>query len=262
MKKIKVALFCYRYQNTVEQNMQKISSLLEKTSDAHMAVLPEDAPDPDGHYSEVIPGKFTTWLQERAKEYSLHIVGNLTERQEDKFFDTCVVIDRKGHLVGTYRKVQLSPSDRSIRKLSRGRETPIFILDGIPLGVPVCYDMWYPEIIRHMVFRGAKLILAPFKEELEYLPYVRSLTRARAIENIICIACCGGGGYSRKFNLNYKSFGIFVLPSGKIAKEETRKEHVEFYFSPLDELIEKEKSRKNWERPFNRVVHFSQKTIN
>lgn len=262
MKKIKVALLCYRYQKTVEQNMQRISSLLKKTKEADIAVLPEDAPDPDGQYSEVIPGKFTTWLQEEARRHSLHIVGNLTEKEGRHFYDTCVVINKKGSLVGTYRKVQLSPSDKTQRKLRRGIELPVFQTEGFCFGVPVCYDMWYPEIIRHLVFQGAKLLLCPFKEELEYLPYVRSLASARAIENVICVACCGGGGYSRRFNLNFKNFGLFVLPSGKVVKEESRKEHAEFSFPSLDGLIEKEKSRKNWERPFNRVIDFSQKNKN
>jgi predicted amidohydrolase len=108
-----------------------------------------------------------------------------------------------------------------------------------------------------MVFNGAKLVFVPFREERPYISYIRNLVSARAIENVIPLVGCGGGGYSRRFDQSFRSYACFVLPSGKIVKEESKRELSVHTFPPLDTMIKRERSRMNWERPFDRNIKFS-----
>ncbi len=251
MNQIKIATFCFNYETSVKKNKTKISKMLEKTKNNDFVLLPEDSFDADGKYFEEIPGEITCWLQDKSKQFSVNIIGNLTEKSQENYFNTCLIIDKTGDLVGTYRKIQLSHTDRTLRGLGSGKKLPLFELDGIPFGISICYDIWYPELIRNLVFKGAKIIFSPFKEENEYIPYVRSLVSARAIENIIPLVCCGGGGTSEKFKCRYQNFAFYLLPSGKIIKEETEEEFSEYAFSNIDTLIEREKAQKSWKRPFD-----------
>lgn len=257
MRKIRIALLCYTYEESDEQNREKVSRLLKKVEDADFVLLPEDSLDPDCRHPEKIPGEATRWLQEKARAHSVNIIGNLTERSGASLFNTCVIIDRKGQLVGSCRKVQLSYMDKSLRKLTPGKDLPLFKLEGIPFGVSICYDAWYPETVRNMVLNGAKLVFVPFREERPYISYIRKLASARAIENVIPLVGCGGGGYSRRFDRSFKNYAYFALPSGKIIKEETRRELSVHTFPPLDALIKRERSRMNWERPFDRNIKFN-----
>ena len=257
MKKIKIALLCYTYEESDEQNKKKLSRLLKKVEESDFVLLPENSLDPDCRYSEKIPGEATQWFQEKAQAHSINIIGNFIEKSGGSLYNTCVIIDRKGHLVGSYRKIQLSQTDKQLHKLSPGKELPVFNLEEIPFGVSICYDIWYPETARNLVLNGAKLVFVPFREERPYIPYIRNLIRARAIENVIPLVGCGAGGFSRRLNRTFKSFSFFVLPSGKFIKEESRREIAVHVFPPLDIIIAREKSVKKWERPFDRIVKFN-----
>jgi predicted amidohydrolase len=256
MNKTKIALLSYTYDETTERNKQKISRLLRKVEDVDFVLLPEDSFDANGQCVEEIPGETSRWLQEKASEHGVNIIGNLTEKSGNFRYNTSLVIDRKGHIAGSYRKVQLNHADRTLRNLTPGKDLPTFIIDGIPFGISICYDAWYPETTRGLVLSGAKLIFIPFKEERPYIPYLRSLVKARAIENVIPLVGCGAGGFSRRFDRNFKKFAFFVLPSGKIVKEETQTEYALHVFPPLDDMIARERSRMNWERPFDRSFTF------
>lgn len=251
MAEVRVTSLCYTGEGSVERNKRKISRLLEKIPDTDFLLLPEDAPDIDGRYAEEIPGPFSLWLQDLALDLSINIIGHLTEKAEGALFSTSLIIDRKGRITGKYRKIQLSYSDEKKRNLTRGKEVSVFHLDGISFGVAVCYDIWYPQVIQRMALKGARIVFVPFKEEEIYFSYLRSLAAARAIENVICLACCGGGGRSLRFDLTFKPFAFFVLPSGRIAREETASGYAHYMFPDLETIIREEKRPKHWKRPFD-----------
>jgi predicted amidohydrolase len=256
MNKTKIALLCYTQEDSVEMNKEKVSRLLKKVEGADFVLLPEFSLDPGCRHSEKIPGEITHWFQEKAQIHSANIIGNLIEKSDRSCYNTCVVINRKGHLVGTYRKIQLSHEDRERHKLSPGKSLCVFYIEGIPFGVSTCYDVWYPETARNMVLTGAKLVFVPFREEKYYIPYIRNLVRARAIENVIPLAGCGAEFSNPLFKVNSKNFAFFVLPSGKFIKEESRREIAVHTFPSLDTMITREKSNKKWERPFDGTVKF------
>jgi predicted amidohydrolase len=116
--------------------------------------------------AQPVPGPTTEALQKAAKENSVVLVGgSIFEKASDgKFYNTAVVIESDGTLLGTYRKTHIpedllyheqqyfAPGDTGINVFdtSMGKIAPL-----------ICYDQWYPEAARIAVLQGAELLIYP-----------------------------------------------------------------------------------------------------
>jgi predicted amidohydrolase len=126
--------------------------------------------------AEPIPGPSTELLGQRAAKNHVYIVAGLLERDGKAAYNTAVLIDRNGKLVGKYRKVCL-PQSEIDGGLAPGSEYPVFDTDFGRIGMMICWDVSYPEVARELAARGAEMIFMPIWGGNE------TLCRARAIEN-------------------------------------------------------------------------------
>ena len=249
MTDLRIAAFCYRYGSDRQDNIKTITRLLRKVEPTDIVLLPEDSAGLGENEGEPIPGPFTDWLQDEASYHGTTLIANLIEKTEEGQFSTCCIIDHTGHMIEKYRKIQLSHTDRNHRGLLPGNKPSIFTLNNISFGVAICYDVWYPEIIRIQALQGAQIIFAPFKEEVQFIPRVRALVSARAIENLVWIICCGGK--STGPGPSYHSFAWLVSPSGEIIHEAGNEEFMVYHLSDVEGSREREKALKSWNRPFD-----------
>ncbi len=128
--------------------------------------------------SEPIPGPSTAFLGEIAARNGLYIVAGLYERDEQVVYNTAVLIDRHGALVGKYRKVCL-PREEIQGGITPGNAFPTFETDFGRIGMMICWDVAFPEPARALAMGGAEVILMPiWGGNL-------TLAQARAIENQI-----------------------------------------------------------------------------
>ena len=259
MTDVNIGAFCYRYGRNRQANQDIIERLLSEFGQIDIVLLPEDSLDPDARQGEPIPGPSTEWLQETALNFDVALIGNLVEKTDEGCFDTSCFIDRSGHLLGRYRKIQLSHTDRHRRGLSAGDSPGVFSWNGISLGIAICYDTWYPEIIRLQALQGAQIIFAPFKEEAQFLPRVRSLVSARAIENLVWMVCCGGGHSltgRAGTGISFQSFAWVVAPSGEIVQDASQAESLVYHIQNVEKERGTEKAIKNWNRPYDTRLGF------
>ena len=115
--------------------------------------------------AETIPGPSTAELGAVARELGIVIVASLFERRAPGLYhNTAVVLERDGHIAGTYRKMHIPDDPGFYEKFyfTPGDLgfTPIDTSVG-RLGVLVCWDQWYPEAARLMALAGAELLLYP-----------------------------------------------------------------------------------------------------
>ena len=101
----------------------------------------------------------------------------MIERDGGLIFNTAVLFDRQGNLVGRYRKVHPYWPEEVWDGITPGDDFPVFSLDVGKVGIMTCYDSWFPEVSRLLALRGAELILFPSAG------YEPSLLPARAIDN-------------------------------------------------------------------------------
>jgi predicted amidohydrolase len=152
-------------------------------------------------YSEVaepVPGPTTAALGELARRKDAYVVAGLYEREGAAVYNTAVLLDRGGGVVGRYRKVYL-PREEIEGGLTPGSEYPTFATDFGRVGLMICWDTQYADPARALALGGAELLLVPIWGGNE------TLVRARAIENRVFVATSG-----------YDFATLILDPDGKV----------------------------------------------
>jgi predicted amidohydrolase len=134
--------------------------------------------------AESIPGPSTEFLGEHAREHKVYVVAGLYERDGSAVYNTSVLLDREGRLLGKYRKVCL-PREEIDGGITPGKEYPVFETDFGKVGMMICWDVHFPEVARELAAAGAEVILVPIWGGNELL------ARARAVENQIYLVASG-----------------------------------------------------------------------
>jgi predicted amidohydrolase/alkylhydroperoxidase/carboxymuconolactone decarboxylase family protein YurZ len=107
------------------------------------------------------PGEALGAWCDAARRGGATVVAGFAERGDDGLlYDSAAVIDRAGAIAGVYRKLHLF--DREHQVFAPGdRGLPVFAVDGLRLGVLVCYDLRFPEAMRLLALQGAQLVAVP-----------------------------------------------------------------------------------------------------
>jgi predicted amidohydrolase len=140
----------------------EVAATLHRFPWVQMVVLPELASfGPALAHAEALPGPTEERYRALARKLGIWLVpGSLYERDGDRIFNTALVIDPAGTVVGRYRKIfPFLPYEAGV---SAGAETLVFDVPDIGrFGVSICYDQWFPEVSRAMAWRGAEVIVHP-----------------------------------------------------------------------------------------------------
>ena len=182
---VRLATIHHRPRNSksTAENLAAFAALVDKAGaqKADIVCLPEGATivgTPLNYISgsEPLPGPTTKYLGEVAKRNSLYIVAGLLEKEGDAVYNTAVLIDRKGNLVGKYRKTSL-PREEIDGGVTPGNSFPVFDTDFGRIGIMICWDVTFPEPARALARQGAEVIFLPiWGGDI-------TLAKARAIEN-------------------------------------------------------------------------------
>jgi predicted amidohydrolase len=189
-----------------EANLRRMLALTERAAaaQARLVLFPEcsmlhlpqeERPAP---LAEPLEGPFVTALAGAARRHGIAVVAGVFEAaaDEERAFNTVVAIDPSGQRLGSYRKVHLYDAfghRESDHVVAGDGDTLVFALEGVTFGVQTCYDVRFPELSRHLVARGAEVILLPaaWVQGLLKESHWEVLVRARAIENTAYVAAAG-----------------------------------------------------------------------
>src|SRR4029079_4690821 len=141
-----------------------------------------------------IPGPHTEPFSEVARRYGAWIlVGSTAETGTDPElpYNTSALIAPDGSLAATYRKIHLfdvdieqGPADTESARVTPGDRLVCADLEGVRLGLSVCYDLRFPELYRSLALAGASILTVPSAfTERTGRDHWEVLLRARAIEN-------------------------------------------------------------------------------
>ena len=130
----------------------------------HLAAVPGLLDESDGYADSVavaIPGTLTERLGEIAAAANLWIVaGSVYERSDEgAIHNTAIVVGPDGALAARYRKVfPWRPTEHSAPGDG-------FVTFDIPevgrIGLAICYDGFFPEVIRQLAWLGAEVVIQP-----------------------------------------------------------------------------------------------------
>lgn len=144
------------------------------------------------------PGPILGELAECASKHGLWILGGgMPEKSQDlaRPYNTSVLVDSRGGVAATYRKVHLFdvtvPDGTSYREsaaTTSGSEAVTVEVLGVRLGLSVCYDVRFPELYRRLVDQGARVVAVPSAFTVPTgKDHWHALLRARAIENQVYV---------------------------------------------------------------------------
>jgi len=101
-------------------------------------------------------------------------------------------------------KIHPTPNEQYWWNIQGGNYLNVIDTDCGPIGILICYDSEFPELARHLVNQGVKIIFVPFctDERQSYLR-VRYCCQARAVENQIYVVMSGNvGNLPRVYNMD------------------------------------------------------------
>ncbi|MCR5177000.1 MAG: carbon-nitrogen hydrolase family protein [Anaerovibrio sp.] len=199
-------------------------------------------------YAEEKGGPVWQGCADLARKYGIYLsAGSVPERDEKGLiYNTAYVFDPKGNQIACHRKMHLFDIDvkggQSFREsdtLTPGDSVTVFDTEFGRMGICICYDFRFPELVRLMVLKGAKLIIVPAAFNMTTGPaHWEIMFRAQAMFNQ-----CFAVGTAPACNLDdtYHSWGhtIAVSPWGSIISQmgqEKGCQLVEIDFSEADKV--------------------------
>ena len=190
---LRVAAVQMRSTGDLPNNVQLIRDHLKqcKSDGVRVAVFPECALTGyfDEPYHRALRAEQLTAAEQQltaaCRELDIYaIVGTTTRDDNDKLFNSAIVIDPTGKIIERYHKIQLAE-----RWPEAGRHLSVFRIDGVPCSIIICHDERYPELVRLPVLAGARVVFyisheSGLREEHKLGPY-RAQVQARAVENTV-----------------------------------------------------------------------------
>ena len=134
--------------------------------------------------AETIPGPTTERLSRVAKQHSSYVIAGIYEREGHTIYNTAILMDREGRLVGKYRKVYV-PIEEIEGGLTPGNQYPVFRTDFGTIGLMICYDIFFPDPARALARQGAEVLFMPIWGGDE------TLAKARTIDNKVFLVTSG-----------------------------------------------------------------------
>jgi predicted amidohydrolase len=106
-----------------------------------------------------VPGSLTDQVAAIAKKYNMYIIAPLYENAGGEVFNTAVIFDRQGNIIGKHRKTVLPVMETWL--VSKGDEYEVYKTDFATIAVAICWELSYPEISTIYALEGADIIFNP-----------------------------------------------------------------------------------------------------
>jgi len=140
--------------------------------------------------------RFKEMMSRLAVSYNVNIIGGShpTREADGEVYNISYVFLRDGS-IHEQHKIHPTPNERYWWNVKGGNKVNVIDTDCGPIGVLICYDVEFPEIVRHVVDQGAAIVFVPFctDERQSYLR-VRYCSQARAVENQCYVVMAGNVG--------------------------------------------------------------------
>ncbi len=217
----------------VSKNLSKVIAALDGV-DADIIVLPE-LPF-TGYYfqdrNELAtlaedPATSTTLaaLIELCRKNSFHLATGFAEKAGDKIFNSALLINSEG-IVQTYRKLHLFNTEAEYFDAG-DISLQVSNIDGIQVGLMVCYDWAFPEVARALALQGADLICHPSNL---VLPWCQQAMLTRCMENGIFAVTANrtGPDIRPRGTVNFTGQSQIAGPKGAVLHQASSEDEVLF----------------------------------
>ena len=208
---MKVAAVQMKCSPDQSENFSRAASIVHSASQqgAELVVLPElfaslGRPSHMREIAEPLDGPTLAWAQSTAQTSKCALIaGSFIERDGDALFNTSIAVGTDGALLGSYRKIHLFDVDiegarsKESETFSSGTDPVVVDINGLRVGLTICYDLRFPELFRAEADQSADIIVVPAAfTEATGRDHWELLLRARAVENQTMIIAAAQWGTS------------------------------------------------------------------
>ncbi|MBN9022844.1 MAG: hydratase [Rhizobiales bacterium] len=200
-----------------EENRARSVALVEEAAaaGASLVILPElmvsgYGVDRDGlsASAEALEGPTLAAWRSVAARLGVHVVGGFCERDGDRLYNAAMMVGPDG-LVGHYRKLHLFDAEKTV--FTPGDlGLPVYELPFGIVGLCVCYDLRFVEVVRALALRGAELVAVPTAwvggfdanpfDAMGYIGQARgAIVQANLSQVFLCCASQWGAGEGGRF---------------------------------------------------------------
>ncbi|AZV57078.1 carbon-nitrogen hydrolase family protein [Clostridium sp. AWRP] len=239
-----------------KSNIEKAKNMIVQATDkgADIVALPEmfNCPYDIKNFrkyaeSEYCYGDTLKMLSSISREKRILLIGGSIPELDSKgnVYNTSFVFNKDGNLIGKHRKIHLFDIDiknrmtfKESKVLTPGNKITIIDTKWGKIGIAICYDIRFPELIRLMALNGTKIVFIPAAFNMTTGPaHWELLFRSRAVDNQIYIA---GISPARDINYSYVAYGhsLVVNPWGTITDILDEKEGILISELDLDYINE------------------------
>ncbi len=228
---MKLTLIQSAVSELAEENVCRAESEIQAAArrGAELAVLPEMfcCPYSPRYFRQTAQpqgGEIWRRMSAAARENGIWLVaGSMPEREGERIYNTSFVFDPQGRQIARHRKIHLFdvelPGKKPIREsdtFTPGEDITIFNAAGWRVGLCICFDLRFPELLGLMALQGAELILVPAAfTKTTGEAHWETLLRARAMD---CQVYTAGCAPARDNSAPYVTYGhsLFCSPWGEV----------------------------------------------
>ncbi len=199
MNEVRVAAIQTSYTDDLTANIQKTAAYIEAAVREHRAnvVLPSElfqglyfcTKQDDRWFSQAYPAEShpcVTALRSLAKSLGIVIPVSIFERSGPEYFNSVVMLDDRGDILGVYRKSHIpdGPGYQEKYYFKPGNTGfKVWPTRFGSIGVGICWDQWFPECARAMALAGADLLFYPTAIGSE--PYDSTLDTSKSWQRVM-----------------------------------------------------------------------------
>lgn len=164
---------------------------------------------PENEFADAKDGKFTRQLGALARETGAYIITDMVWRSPTGMHDTAVMVAPDGNEAGRRAKTHLFPGEKKFGFVPGPPGFPVFNTPHGKVGLGVCYDYHFLDVVKGLARNGADIMLMPTDDDMHQnrlFPYYHATDAVfRAVEHRVTFATAGTNGVS-----------IIVDPYGRI----------------------------------------------
>ncbi len=169
-------------------------------------------------YDVTLDSKYVKGFQEACKEHHIIATPNFYINEGGKTYDTNLMIDENGQLLGISKMVHVAQAHQFYEKDYYTPSEDGFIVYDTSIGkvgIVICFDRHYPESVRTCVVKGADLVVIPTANtKSEPMELFNWEVRIPAFQNSTNVVMCNRVGLEDE--MDFAGETIFVGPDGGI----------------------------------------------
>ncbi|WP_146345763.1 carbon-nitrogen hydrolase family protein [Falsiphaeobacter marinintestinus] len=161
--------------------------------------------------AEAADGPVFAAMSEMASRFGVAIHYGFAERDGDKLFNAAICVSPDGEVLCHHRKLTIPPGFEC-DYFTPGQGCQVFTYRGLRIATLICYDVEFPETVRHVAAEGAELVLVPTALGADWSWVAHSMIPTRAYENGVFLAYVNSAGVEN--GMEFLGASVVAAPDG------------------------------------------------